>query len=459
MLLIRQLTSERCENMDNQSRPSTIRISSVRKKLIASYADAAGILYGALSVKEFVGVFNHYETEKTNEVEAVLALQRYARANHDVVEYSLYKDFITGPWLQPKHFEDDIERLDSIRTEQENKPRYIPDKDEFLKYTDAAYREPEKPYSDLKEYITKHNLCNKEEVEGDLIDLHELIQNRVRIADILEFFMEKDYPLNDIDEINSFMQYVVSAHNNTRMFENNGHTPDELVKMTGSSRAKEPIVHRAKKVGRNDPCPCGSGKKYKKCCGPTQQSGTAQLTHTECKLFYETWYKLLDYVNRKHKAVNYVFSLKYPNNHDETLLHKIREQLWGDPEVINEFISNSDSLTEEEVALLKSWKKYYIKGQFVVAKYTPLYAVLMNVDTIEDSELYAVKGMTTSVSEAINRRLPVMLETVLLPFGDKIIYDSFMASYNVEYGSGITDMLVREYTELENSHGIITSLQ
>ena len=26
-------------------------------------------------------------------------------------------------------------------------------------------------------------------------------------------------------------------------------------------------VHKGKKVGRNDPCPCGSGKKYKKCCG------------------------------------------------------------------------------------------------------------------------------------------------------------------------------------------------
>jgi uncharacterized protein YecA (UPF0149 family) len=24
---------------------------------------------------------------------------------------------------------------------------------------------------------------------------------------------------------------------------------------------------RGAKVGRNDPCPCGSGKKYKKCCG------------------------------------------------------------------------------------------------------------------------------------------------------------------------------------------------
>ncbi|MBI9086513.1 MAG: SEC-C domain-containing protein [Desulfobacterales bacterium] len=23
---------------------------------------------------------------------------------------------------------------------------------------------------------------------------------------------------------------------------------------------------RSRKIGRNDPCPCGSGKKYKKCC-------------------------------------------------------------------------------------------------------------------------------------------------------------------------------------------------
>jgi len=29
----------------------------------------------------------------------------------------------------------------------------------------------------------------------------------------------------------------------------------------------KPIRNEAAKVGRNDPCPCGSGKKYKKCCG------------------------------------------------------------------------------------------------------------------------------------------------------------------------------------------------
>ena len=32
----------------------------------------------------------------------------------------------------------------------------------------------------------------------------------------------------------------------------------------------EPIHNRLPKVGRNDPCPCGSGKKYKKCCGANE---------------------------------------------------------------------------------------------------------------------------------------------------------------------------------------------
>ena len=37
----------------------------------------------------------------------------------------------------------------------------------------------------------------------------------------------------------------------------------ELYKMEKSSKT----IVKPPKVGRNDPCPCGSGKKYKKCCG------------------------------------------------------------------------------------------------------------------------------------------------------------------------------------------------
>jgi len=32
-------------------------------------------------------------------------------------------------------------------------------------------------------------------------------------------------------------------------------------------RAQTPVVREGRKVGRNDPCPCGSGKKYKSCHG------------------------------------------------------------------------------------------------------------------------------------------------------------------------------------------------
>jgi preprotein translocase subunit SecA len=33
------------------------------------------------------------------------------------------------------------------------------------------------------------------------------------------------------------------------------------------AQQKKPVKREAKKIGRNAPCPCGSGKKYKKCCG------------------------------------------------------------------------------------------------------------------------------------------------------------------------------------------------
>ncbi len=47
---------------------------------------------------------------------------------------------------------------------------------------------------------------------------------------------------------------------------------DALKKELGALARLEPTKHintpvRSEKVGRNDPCPCGSGKKYKKCCG------------------------------------------------------------------------------------------------------------------------------------------------------------------------------------------------
>ncbi len=42
--------------------------------------------------------------------------------------------------------------------------------------------------------------------------------------------------------------------------------PEDIADMEALLNWPKP-VKAEKKVGRNDPCPCGSGKKYKKCCG------------------------------------------------------------------------------------------------------------------------------------------------------------------------------------------------
>ena len=42
-------------------------------------------------------------------------------------------------------------------------------------------------------------------------------------------------------------------------------TPEEQLKLTKEYRTSKIVRHE--KIGRNDPCPCGSGKKYKNCCG------------------------------------------------------------------------------------------------------------------------------------------------------------------------------------------------
>jgi uncharacterized protein YecA (UPF0149 family) len=46
------------------------------------------------------------------------------------------------------------------------------------------------------------------------------------------------------------------------------HTLSELPNVAARLQVSSPQVTTSRqKVGRNDPCPCGSGKKFKKCCG------------------------------------------------------------------------------------------------------------------------------------------------------------------------------------------------
>ena len=42
---------------------------------------------------------------------------------------------------------------------------------------------------------------------------------------------------------------------------------DKRAELYKSQKTSRTVVNTERKVGRNEPCPCGSGKKYKNCCG------------------------------------------------------------------------------------------------------------------------------------------------------------------------------------------------
>ena len=63
------------------------------------------------------------------------------------------------------------------------------------------------------------------------------------------------------------LEAEMDQYNNIMDFEDDW-TDDELENfMLQELKKREPYVKTEPKIGRNDPCPCGSGKKYKKCCG------------------------------------------------------------------------------------------------------------------------------------------------------------------------------------------------
>ena len=56
---------------------------------------------------------------------------------------------------------------------------------------------------------------------------------------------------------------VRDVHHETGAFKK---VNDEWLYSTGMVKAMT-VVREGRKIGRNEPCPCGSGKKYKQCCG------------------------------------------------------------------------------------------------------------------------------------------------------------------------------------------------
>jgi len=219
----------------------------------------------------------------------------------------------------------------------------------------------------------------------------------------------------------------------------------------------EIVTQKRIKVGQNDPCPCGSGKKYKKCCRLTEDAKTAQPSQSECVLFYETWYGLMGFVNEREKVIGATIKPVYPNPINDEQVYKVREVLWKNPKLIDDYL-DTVTLPYEKADLLKSWRNHYKKDSFFIVDYLPEYAVMIGSNEQKDDRLFGVKGISRSLSDAMQRELPIQLDTALLPFRDKIIYDSFMSAMPVGFAQG-AKAAFREMYKNALEHGIATRLE
>jgi uncharacterized protein YchJ len=238
--------------------------------LIKQYIIALTNLYGQVSVDLVTEIYN---------------IQNQDQLSVDDVEVYLYEDLSKHyVYAYKDHFvhETIMEFNDfkSMRKKKADKPYYIPDKEELLKYSDMLYYEKPKQYDDLMKYVKK-NFFSGDSEKAEMLCQNirwECIED-LNIQQVFELFNTFEVNFKDEKQVNEVMQLVMELSNNVRLWENNGHTPQEIFEKFEKPNLRplpdKPFefgsfnvidMNTGQKIGRNDSCPCGSGKKYKKCC-------------------------------------------------------------------------------------------------------------------------------------------------------------------------------------------------
>ena len=148
-----------------------------------------------------------------------------------------------------------------------DKPRYIPEREELLKYSNWEYFEHNAEFEQLERYLIRTLGVTPMAAPQLTIELHYACVVEAGFQEL--FAILADHGIHpDGCQLDELTQLIVEFTNATRLWSNNEHTPNEIFELYQRDRMHQiPVQGKAAKIGRNDPCPCGSGKKYKKCCG------------------------------------------------------------------------------------------------------------------------------------------------------------------------------------------------
>ena len=93
---------------------------------------------------------------------------------------------------------------------------------------------------------------------NDSLNLQNDLENTVEET---EFDFDIDFEKLFLNMLKAQADYLYTLEEWSNVYDD-----DKLISLVKEYK-KSKIVHVEKEPGRNDPCPCGSGKKYKKCCG------------------------------------------------------------------------------------------------------------------------------------------------------------------------------------------------
>lgn len=235
-------------------------------------AEACVNLYGLISVEDFLSLLARFGIKKPKSDRGE-SPDDFDSVGFVLEHRSEYEDgdvWFEDDELMHECISDDAARLSRLREIAKDGKRWLPESaDEFLRYADPAARVSGEGADLMRDCIGQGLFVEKNASHKDF--LYVLSLSLVRGDDLLGDFLHAigQVPVAT-PESRTAAQMDLAIRTfvrGLRLWAECGWTLKELGK---PAELYVPLERKTAAVPRNAPCPCGSGKKYKMCCGKVQ---------------------------------------------------------------------------------------------------------------------------------------------------------------------------------------------
>ena len=104
-----------------------------------------------------------------------------------------------------------------------------------------------------------------------LAELVDMVRDECEPGEIVGSMQEWGIGFDSEAQVNKVLELMMNLANDIPIRSNNGWSPNQMLQREMAGKEAKRVFCDAsgkpRKVGRNEPCPCGSRKKYKRCCG------------------------------------------------------------------------------------------------------------------------------------------------------------------------------------------------